>query len=133
MKKIILLASLVFVSSHVFPVQAENEVDYQSNYINFQRIEDGWYIASVNYFNSRTSVQITNTLNVRVESNRVTAIDFRDGTVLHAGIQNSGYIFSGGYLSVDRAFNSSHIIGVSGKVIVSYRNSRPITYEIMIR
>lgn len=133
MKKIILLASLVFVSSHVFHVQAENKVDYQSNYINFQKIEDGWYTASAVNFDSITSTRIANTFFVRIESNRITAIDFRNGTILHAGIQNSGYIFSGGYLSHDRAFNSSHIIGVSGKVIVSYRDGRVIKYEIKIR
>ena len=70
-------------------------------------IKDGWYTATVKYNNMKTYYNATYTLNVQVESNSVTVIDFGNGGSVHSGINNSGYFYSGGYLSFETDFNGN--------------------------
>jgi len=62
-------------------------------------ISNGWYNATVKYYNPNTDTQSTYSLSVRVENDAVTAIDFGNGGSVHSGYNNSGYSYSGGRLT----------------------------------
>jgi hypothetical protein len=70
-------------------------------------IPDGWYSATVKYTNYSTGTYATYTLNVRVSYGKVKEIDFGNGGSVHDGYNNSGYIYSGGYLSYDTDYNGT--------------------------
>ena len=57
-------------------------------------IDDGWYKAIVMTGYSKYR------LNVKVEYDRVVAIDFGNGGSVHTGMNNEGYTYGGGYLEV---------------------------------
>lgn len=133
MNRVILLISLIFALSCSFSLKAEANPDYQSNSVFLQKIENGWYTTTVKSLNLKTYTRSIYLLNVRIENNRVTAIDFGNGEILHVGENNSGYQYSDGYLSIDRGYKDSHIIGVSGQVRISWNNGNVIIYDIKIR
>ena len=56
-------------------------------------IDDGWYSAIVKTGYSKYR------LNVKVQYDRVIAIDFGNGGSVHTGVNNEDYIYGGGYLS----------------------------------
>jgi hypothetical protein len=133
MNRVILLISLIFALSCFFGLKAEANPDYQSTFVFTQKIENGWYKSTVKSLNLNTYTRSIYLLNVRVENNRITAIDFGNGEILHAGENNSGYQYSDGYLSIDKGFNNNHIIGVSGHVRISWNTGNVIIYDIKIR
>jgi hypothetical protein len=133
MRRVILLISLIFASSYFSGLKAIVNSDSQATYTYFQKIENGWHTATIVCFNSNTFTQSRYSLNVQVENNRVIAIDFGNGILVHAGENNSGYVYSDGYLSVDRGFNNNHIIGVSGQVKITWSAGNMIIYDVKIR
>jgi len=58
-----------------------------------KQIDNGWYTARVGYYNVRTYTRATYSLDVKVEYNQVTAIDFGNGGFVHSGYNNSGYTY----------------------------------------
>jgi len=63
-------------------------------------IDDGWYKSSVNYSNYSTGTYAKYTLNVKVEYDRVVAIDFGNDGSVHSGCNDEDYTYSGGYLTL---------------------------------
>lgn len=84
----------------------------------FQNLEDGWYDAVVSYSNPKTYQRSNYSLNVKVQYNRVTVIDFGNGGSVHSGYNNSGYTYYGGSLSFQRDFNGQ-ITSATTQVSVS--------------
>src|ERR1017187_3117113 len=70
-------------------------------------IEDGWYKATVKYDNYSTGTHSTYTLGVKVQYERVVAIDFGNGGSVHSGINNEGYLYSGGSLNTETDYNGN--------------------------
>jgi hypothetical protein len=95
----------------------------------YQSIKNGWYEATVSYYNPNTFRSSSYILDVKVEYNRVVQIDFGNGGSIHSGYNNSGYIYGGGNLSLQRDY-SGNILGATTKVIVTYNNGTLITYNI---
>lgn len=82
-----------------------------------QNIKDGWYEAIVSYYNPKTYTRSKYRLNVKVQYNRVVEIDFGNGGSVHAGYNNSGYVYSGGQLYFQRDY-SGNIVSAEGKVTI---------------
>ena len=129
MKHLVILISLLFLafpipaSSIGIPV-AETETTFFSN------LENGWYRATVKYYNPRTYTRSTYTLNVRVEYDRVTAIDFGNGGSVHSGVNSSGYFYSGGYLSLN--YNYSGQVTSASTNVTIINNGLQTIYEVII-
>jgi hypothetical protein len=104
-KKLILLMLLVFVTVPKTDYSLNQSEKYilTSNNI----IEDGWYQATVKYYNYNTGTNSTYTLNVKVEDDEVIEIDFGNGGSVHTGYNNEGYIYSGGDLSFTKDYNDN--------------------------
>jgi hypothetical protein len=85
----------------------------------------------VKYHNFNSGTYSRYRLKVKVEYDRVTAIDFGNGGSVHSGYNSSGYFYSGGYLSLDKNYNGE-IISASAKVKIIEANSNLITFDIII-
>ncbi len=94
-------------------------------------IENGWYEATVKYYNYRTLYRSTYALNVKVEYDRVTVIDFGNGGSLHSGFNNSGYIYSGGYLTIERDYDYN-AVAATARVTVTDQNGNIKSFDIRI-
>jgi hypothetical protein len=94
-------------------------------------IDNGWYVATVKYHNFNSGTFSRYRLKVKVEYDRVTAIDFGNGGSVHSGYNSSGYFYSGGYLSFDKDYNGE-ITSASAKVKIIEANSNLITFDITI-
>jgi hypothetical protein len=94
-------------------------------------IDNGWYVANVKYFNVSSGTISRYRLKVKVEYDRVTAIDFGNGGSVHSGYNSSGYFYSGGYLNFDKDYNNS-IVSASTRVTILEANSNMITFDIVI-
>lgn len=112
---VILIAS---ISSHSSPLVTNSEFISVSV---FNKIDDGWYEATVNYSNYKTGTNATYTLNVKVEYGVVAKIDFGNGGSVHSGYNNEGYIYTGGYLSFEKNYNGD-IVAATTTVTVSDEN-----------
>jgi hypothetical protein len=127
MKSILILISLVFtfqeISFHGF--FSENSIETP-----IKAIENGWYDASVAYYNPSTYQRSNYTLSVKVEYDRVTVIDFGNGGSVHSGYNNSGYTYSGGSLSMKRDYQGN-IVAATTRISVSDSNGIR-TYDITI-
>ncbi len=128
MKSLLFLLFLGFqvpaaYSSEILP---KHEVSTEA----LQNIENGWYEATVSYFNPKTFTKSNYRLNVKVEYNRVTAIDFGNGGSVHAGYNNSGYSYSGGTLSFRRDY-SGNIVSASTRVTIT-EGYESTYYDIVI-
>jgi len=98
MKSTLLAISLLFL---VLEAQCQDFPTFKdSSEISFEDIDNGWYNASVSYYNQSTYQKSTYTLSVKVEFDRVTVIDFGNGGSVHSGFNNSGYLYNGGNLSM---------------------------------
>src|SRR4051812_20385552 len=91
------------------------------SYYSFNKLEDGWYKATVEYFNYRTYTRSTYTLRVAVENDAVTKIDFGNGGSVHTGYNNSGYRFTGGFLSFRKNY-TGQIESASSLITIYYDN-----------
>lgn len=101
------------------------------NSLSSQNIENGWYEAIVSYNNPSTFQKSNYRLSVKVEYNRVVAIDFGNGGSIHSGVNNSGYSYYGGYLNFQRDFNGQ-ITSASTQVSVLDANGTRY-YDIKIQ
>ena len=63
-------------------------------------LPDGQYYADVSYFNYPTTNSAEYNLKVRVRSGQVIIIHLDNGGVVHYGINNEGYLYTGGMLKV---------------------------------
>jgi hypothetical protein len=85
-----------FLATSIFSPLVAKDTTIQSSSFSEELnsgIEDGWYQATVGYSN------YSYTLNVKVEDNTVTEIDFGNGGSIHSGQNSSEYTYSGGSLS----------------------------------
>lgn len=94
-------------------------------------IDNGWYVANVKYFNLSSGTISRYRLKVKVEYDRVTAIDFGNDGSVHTGYNSSGYFYSGGYLNFDKDYNNE-IVAASTRVTILEANSNMITFDIVI-
>lgn len=126
---LILIILVSYVPSSVSQVVPRNGQNYRITYpAPTQGIKNGWYQATVKYFNSNTYTRSTYTLNVEVEYNRVVKIDFGNGGSVHSGYNNSDYYYSGGQLMFQYDYNRN-IIGATTRVTVQKGNAY-LTYDI---
>lgn len=90
----------------------------------------GWIGATIQY-TSNTGHKATYTLNVAIQDNRVVAIDFGNGGSVHAGQNNSGYIYQGGelYMSQDMYGN---VTSMYTTVRITYQDGRWQVFDITI-
>lgn len=132
MKRLILLVGFLIIPLSAFTSpDVKHTVESQTNSSLLTNIEDGWYEATVKYFNYSTGTRSTYTLNVKVEYNRVTMIDFGNGGSVHSGYNSSGYIYSGGNLSFTRDYDYN-VVGANTTVRISLENGNTITYNVDI-
>lgn len=95
-----------------------------SDYLSFATgIEDGWYKATVKYYDYNTGSKATYTLNVKVESDRVTIISFGNDGYLHSGSNDNNYIYKGGYLEYGYNDAGSIIVATTQVIIEKPKSS----------
>ncbi|MBJ6119009.1 hypothetical protein JAO76_12450 [Pontibacter sp. BT310] len=129
MKQLVLVC--IILSSLTFSSYANTEISHPTENIRTFGIEDGWYEATVRYYNSSSYTRSTYTLSVKVQYDRVVAIDFGNGGSVHSGYNNSGYIYSGGTLSYQRDYSSGSITSATARVTVS-QGTTMTTFDISI-
>jgi len=117
--KSLVVSLILFSSFNTVAKNNEVRIQYDAPVISINSIDNGWYVATVSYYNSKTFYRSTYTLNVYVEYNSVTKIDFGDGGSVHSGYNNSGYMYTGGYLSINKDY-SGNIQSATTNVTVSY-------------
>lgn len=115
-----LLLSILFSSTLSF---ARKNYNPELNFLS--TLENGWYNATVQYSNYATGTNAKYTLSVKVEYDKVTIIDFGNGGSVHTGYNNEGYIFSGGYLKIEKDFSGNTIAAIT---TVSVSDSNGIRY-----
>ncbi len=96
-----------------------------------QGIDNGWYVANVKYFNLSSGTISRYRLKVKVEYDRVTAIDFGNGGSVHSRYNSSKYFYSGGYWDFDKEYNNG-IVSASTRVTILEAKSNMITFDIVI-
>jgi hypothetical protein len=132
---IFILSNFTQAKSHInYLPRANNRLFLSSSVISkygIQGIDNGWYVANVKYFNLSSGTISRYRLKVKVEYDRVTAIDFGNGGSVHSGYNSSGYFYSGGYLNFDKDYNNS-IVSASTRVTILEANSNMITFDIVI-
>jgi hypothetical protein len=129
MKKLFFI-TLVMLSLSMFSHSAKAQyVTYEP--ISSVKIDDGWYRATVSYYNSATYRKSTYTLKVKVEYGSVTAIDFGNGGSIHSGYNNEGYTYSGGTLTQITDYQGN-VTAVTARVMTSDRNGSR-SYDITIQ
>jgi len=93
-------------------------------------LTDGWYYAEVAYYNYATYLSADYTLKVKVKDGMVIIIYLNNGGVLHWGINNEGYLYTGGKLDVKEDKKSQKLQYTTQ---VSISNGRSISsYSISI-
>jgi hypothetical protein len=121
MKKTLL--SIFLITSLLAPSSSHALVSPAlSNVANRTSIDDGWYSAIVKYMNPNTYTTSKYRLNVKVQYNRVVAIDFGNGGSVHSGFNNEGYFYTGGTLSSDYSGNVTATVSVSQGSQLLYYN-----------
>ena len=132
---IFILANFTQAKSHIYNLPKANKSLFVSSHViskyGTQGIDNGWYLANVKYYNYSSGTFSKYRLKVRVEYDRVTAIDFGNGGSVHSGYNSSGYFYSGGNLYFDKDYNNN-IVSASTKVTVLEANSNMITFDIVI-
>lgn len=128
------LIILAFVLVGVLPLNAtnyrwDNSTSFSINATT--TIDDGWYAATVKYLNYSTGTNSTYSLNVYVQYDRVTKIDFGNGGSVHNGYNNEGYLYTGGTLYFDTDYNGT-ITSATANVTISESNGSMHTYKIII-
>jgi hypothetical protein len=128
MKSTLFAISLLFIvieaQSQAFPVFLD------SSEISVEAIDNGWYDAAVSYYNASTYQRSNYTLSVKVEYDRVTAIDFGNGGSVHSGFNNSGYFYNGGILSMKKDNQGNIVAGTTRVSVVDSNGTR--TFDITI-
>jgi hypothetical protein len=105
MKNIILIAfllsSTLLVNGNILAKGTPVNVPLQYG------IKDGWYKATVKYSNRSTGYNGTYTLDVKVSYNSIVTIDFGNDGYIHSGYNNEGYIWYGGYVTLNKDFQGN--------------------------
>lgn len=115
-----------------FSTLANENTTPRVEHTNAASIDDGWYEATVKYHNFSTYEKATYTLNVKVKYGKIVAIDFGNGGSVHSGYNDSGYYWSGGYLSESRDWNTGVVTSASATVNVNYDNGTMTKFYILI-
>jgi hypothetical protein len=123
--RLTLISLLIFIASSSLLAQFVEYTPYQS-----QSIKNAWYESTIKYWNLKTNTQATYTLNVKVESNRVTKIDLGDNGSLHSGMNNEGYIYSGGNLFFE--LDSNNNVKAATTTVTITGNNIYTTWKIRI-
>ncbi len=87
------------------------------------KIKDGNYNSIVKYHNYGNNTIATYELVVTVKGERVIAIHFPNEGSLHAGQNNSNYVYSGGSLSKDISYDNGIPFIKSAKTTIQIRYS----------
>jgi hypothetical protein len=82
-----------------------------------QKLQNGWYSATVIVHNMGTGSKSRYSLKVKVEYNRVVMIDFGNDGSVHSGYNNSGYYYLGGDLNYENDSNGD-LTSVTAEVSV---------------
>jgi hypothetical protein len=118
--KITLLLFLTFFFENKSFAIEPNILKIENNF-NILSIENGWYNSITKYTNYKTGTIANYRLSVKVEYDKVTAISFGNGGSVHSGLNNEGYIYSGGFLNTERDYNG-RIIAYTARVSVTDSN-----------
>lgn len=94
------------------------------------KIQDGWYEATVEYSNYSTGTRSKYTLDVEVKDDRVVTISFGNGKSVHTGYNSSGYIYSGGSLDFEYNLNNQATSATTKVTITT--GSSTYYYKILI-
>ena len=99
--------------------------------VSTQGLDDGWYEATVEYSNYSSGTYATYFLDVYIEYEDVTIIDFGDGGSVHSGINNSGYIYNSEYLVYNYDYDGN-ILSATSTVSIYYDNGNIVEFDILI-
>jgi len=117
MKKVLILIALIISTNFVlagaiYPKQSFCDQKTLG-------IPNGWYKATVEYYNYNTGTRSTYTLKVKVMYDRVVAIDFGNGGTVHDGYNNENYVYGGGYLDYVTDYNTQEITSATATVTIT--------------
>ena len=93
-------------------------------------LPDGQYYADISYFNYPTNNSAEYNLKVRVRSGQVIIIHLDNGGILHYGINNEGYLYTGGMLKAHKD-KKTNKLEYNAQVSISNGNTIS-TYNITI-
>ena len=128
MKKYLLIVSLLIGSLNIQATAATALTPATGN--TQKTLTDGWYYAEVAYYNYATYLSADYTLKVKVKDGMVIIIYLNNGGTLHWGINNEGYLYTGGKLDVKEDKKSQKLQYTTQ---VSISNGRSISsYSISI-
>src|SRR5258708_5057537 len=96
MKKIFLLAGLLISCLNL--QAAGTRAIMLATGSSQKTLTDGWYYAEVAYYNYATYLSADYTLKVKVKDGMVIIIYLNNGGILHWGINNENYLYTGGKL-----------------------------------
>lgn len=129
MKKIFLILFVVF-SAQCLTTKASPFFGFKERHSVYFSLDDGWYKSIVKYTNYATGTNSTYRLEVKVLYDRVTVISFGNGGSVHSGMNNEGYLYTGGNLQSETDYYG-RIIAYTTTVNVSDSNGMR-TYKIRI-
>jgi len=128
-KSTLLAVCLLFF---VLEAQSQTFLNYKNaSEIFVEVIDNGWYEATVSYYNPSTYQRSNYSLSVNVEYDRVTVIDFGNGGSIHSGFNNSGYSYYGGNLTMKKDYKGN-IESATTRVSVTDSNGTR-TFDITIQ
>lgn len=121
------LICLIFISNNTYAQIYEP--------ISTPKIKDGNYNAIVKYNNHSTNTISTYKLVVTVKAERVIALHFPNEGSVHSGQNNSGYLYSGGNLIKNIAYDENYapyIKSATATVQVRDRSGTTTSFSITI-
>lgn len=128
MRKLKLLILLVIVLNSIACKKSDNNVSENSNFnssyeeISSEAYPDGTYCADIDYYNSETGTRSSYTLNVEVENNEVTVIQWSNGGWLDSSHFSPEELDSDGNCSFTTYDGKQYDIQITGPER-SYTNS----------
>ena len=93
-------------------------------------LPDGQYYADVSYYNYATSTSADYNLKIKVKDGLVTVIHLNNGGIIHNGINNENYLYTGGKIEAEINKKSGKI-SYSTQVSISNGNNIS-TYRLTI-
>lgn len=109
----------------------KSTLEAQRNRLNLQSLlNDGWYRATVLYYNFNTHTSSKYELDVLVRKNKVIVIDFPNAGSLHTGRNNSEYTYVGGDLEFNYVLDGT-ICRAFTVVDIESKSAR-IQYRVLI-
>ena len=126
MRKCLIVIVILLAASAKIQAKAINDITQDTVKI----LPDGQYYADVSYFNYPSNNSADYNLKVRVRSGQVIIIHLDNGGVLHYGINNEGYLYTGGILKMHKD-KKSNKLEYAAQVSISNGNTIS-TYNITI-